>query len=129
MTSQPTPPLAPVDVAEQAAEAIRALNHATRHPDVWTWPCDLAATLGELRALAERLPQTFAQVASWLDAASNARTLGHDQGEENTGVAVLISWAALNSAVHHASQLAENLATVHEETSHLTATAPAGVRA
>ncbi|MEZ5320487.1 MAG: hypothetical protein R2698_00060 [Microthrixaceae bacterium] len=62
----------PVDAAEHAAEALRTVNHLTttapapRTPG-WEDLGDLYRVLGELRVLAERLPQACGQLARHLE--------------------------------------------------------------
>lgn len=60
----------PAALAEQAAEAIRALNRSTFAPDPtppgYTEPAEVAATVASLRILADRLPQALRQASQWL---------------------------------------------------------------
>ena len=61
----------PAGAAEEAAEALRTLNHLTipaPSPGVPGWEDvgDIYRVLGELRALADRLPQTCDQLAAGL---------------------------------------------------------------
>lgn len=53
-------------VAQEAAEAIRTLNHLTRGGDL-RYPADVYTMLGALSVLVERLPQTLQQLASFLE--------------------------------------------------------------
>ena len=53
-------------IAQEAAEAIRTLNHLTMGADL-RYPADVYRMLGPLFVLAERLPQTFQQFASFLE--------------------------------------------------------------
>jgi hypothetical protein len=57
----------PARHAADAAEAIRALNHATL-PGKTTlaWPADAYETLGQLALAAARLPQALAQIHTFL---------------------------------------------------------------
>ena len=63
-------------LADDASEAIRALNHAT-HPADWCpgllHPADAYAVLGALHELVYRLPQLFAHISAFLQ-----RLLQHD---------------------------------------------------
>ncbi|HZC51169.1 MAG TPA: hypothetical protein VE441_01540 [Mycobacterium sp.] len=63
-------------LADDASEAVRALNHAT-HPADWCpgllAPADAHHVLGALHELAYRLPQLFAQISAFLQ-----RLLQHD---------------------------------------------------
>lgn len=59
----------PVESANVAAEAIRALGHATfPRAGGLVFPCDAYDVLTSLAVLAARLPQAFDQVAAFLDA-------------------------------------------------------------
>lgn len=68
MTDEPTTTAG--DLADQAAEAIRALNEGT-HPaegaPAIEVPNDLAALFGGLALMAGRLPQLLAQSGGWLE--------------------------------------------------------------
>lgn len=65
-------PLTPGDtqtLADQASEAIRALNHATLPADGYLGlrhPSDAYYLLGALHQLASRLPQLFEQISAFL---------------------------------------------------------------
>ena len=54
-------------VAHDAAEAIRTLNHLTMGTDGLEYPSDVYSTLGALSTMAARLPQTFQQLAGFLE--------------------------------------------------------------
>jgi malonyl CoA-acyl carrier protein transacylase len=71
-----------VALARAAAEAIRGLNHATRHEDGPGQPSAAYDALGALTLAASRLGQALAQIAGWLDRALAAGLLGHDLGED-----------------------------------------------
>jgi len=68
--------------AEAAAEAIRALNHATMWagPEGYQEPADVDAVIGSLAMLAACLPQALAQADRWLCEALDAHRVRHDQG-------------------------------------------------
>ena len=53
-------------VAQDAAEAIRTLNHLTMGSGLRS-PADVYTVLGALSTLAERLPHTFQQLSSFLE--------------------------------------------------------------
>jgi hypothetical protein len=53
-------------VAQDAAEAIQTLNDLTMGSDL-RYPADVYTVLGALSMLAARLPQTFQQLASFLE--------------------------------------------------------------
>src|ERR1019366_525922 len=58
---QPEPP----DLADQADQAIRALNHLT--PEGLEYPGDLYEVIASLKLMAQRLPQLFGQLTAWLE--------------------------------------------------------------
>ena len=71
-----------VALARTAAEAVRGLNHATRHEDGLGQPSDAYDVLGALSLAASRLGQALAQVTRYLDRALAGGRLGHDLGED-----------------------------------------------
>jgi hypothetical protein len=73
---------ATVTLARTAAEALRGLNHATRHPAGLGQPAAAYDILGALSLAASRLPQLLTQITGYLDQALAAGRLGHDLGED-----------------------------------------------
>jgi hypothetical protein len=73
---------ATVALARTAAEAIRGLNHATRHQAGLGQPAAAYDILGALSLSASRLPQLISQITGYLDRALAAGCLGHDLGED-----------------------------------------------
>jgi hypothetical protein len=71
-----------VTLARTAAEAIRGLNHATRHQAGLGQPAVACDILGALSLAASRLPQLLTQITGYLDRALAAGRLGHDHGED-----------------------------------------------
>jgi hypothetical protein len=69
-------------LARSAAEAIRGLNHATRHQAGLGQPAVAYDILGALSLTASRLPQLLGQITGWLDQALAAGRLGHDLGQD-----------------------------------------------
>ena len=57
-----------LELAEQAAEALRELNHRTRDARAFTGPAELYRLVGEFALLAGRLPQLLDQLDRWLRA-------------------------------------------------------------
>lgn len=58
----------PAQLADDAAEAIRALNHATLSPrDGWEYPADAYSVVGNLGTLVMRLPQLLEQVTQHVE--------------------------------------------------------------
>jgi hypothetical protein len=71
-----------IALACTAAEAIRGLNHATRHENGLGQPSAAYDVLGSLTLAASRLGQALAQVTRYLDQALAHGRLGHDLGED-----------------------------------------------
>ena len=124
-------PVRPRDHAEAAAEAIRALNHATlRHGDPagYQWPSDVDAVIGELQLIAERLPQALQQAREWLADQLVAGRVGHDTPGRKAAFAAATVVGYLNEAEFCAQALAGVLKKARNESSHLTGVSdqPAG---
>ncbi|MEU3148430.1 hypothetical protein [Streptomyces sp. NPDC006999] len=63
-----TEPKTPAQLADDAAEAIRALNHATLSPrDGWEYPADAYSVVGNLGTLVMRLPQVLEQLTDFVE--------------------------------------------------------------
>jgi len=71
-----------VALARAAAEAIRGLNHATRHDAGLDQPSVAYDVIGALSLAASRTGQALAQITRYLDTALAAGRLGHDLGED-----------------------------------------------
>ena len=71
-----------IALARTAAEAIRGLNHATRHEDGIGQPSAAYDILGALSLAAARLGQALAQITRYLDRALADGRLGHDLGDD-----------------------------------------------
>ena len=71
-----------VTLARTAAEAIRGLNHATRHEGGLGQPSVAYDVLGALSLAASRTGQALAQITRYLDQALAGGTLGHDLGDD-----------------------------------------------
>jgi len=69
-----------IALARTAAEAIRGLNHATRHEGGLGQPSVACDVLGALSLAASRTGQALAQITRYLDQALAGGTLGHDLG-------------------------------------------------
>ena len=116
-------PVRPRDHAEAAAEAIRALNHATiRSGDRagYEWPSDVDAVIGNLQLLAEFLPQALRQAQDWLADQHVAGLVGHDTPGRKVGFAVGMVVGHLDDATTCAQALGSTLSKAHSESSHLT---------
>jgi hypothetical protein len=107
----------PAAHADDAAEAIRALNHTTLYGG-YAWPAEVYAVIGELHRMAQSLPQALAQAIAWLDTATAAGRIGHDHGTDPRP-AVRTAIADLVQASIHAQHLAAALEQAHASTSHL----------
>jgi hypothetical protein len=99
-------------IADDASEAIRALNHATHPADLCPglqYPADAYHVLGSLHELAYRLPQLFAQISTFLQ-----RQLQHDLVAVDGGEHMGDSLGAIGTASHQleapAAQAAHRLA-------------------
>jgi hypothetical protein len=96
----------PWERADEAAEAVRALNHATMG---WAsqlrYPSDLADVVANLQASAAHTPQLCAQLATWLHGRHDCGKVGADNGLD-PGEYV----AAVIEALQRAGQDAELLA-------------------
>jgi hypothetical protein len=71
-----------IALAHAAAEAIRDLNHATRHHDSLAQPGDAYELIGALFLTASRLPQLISQIGAYLNHALAGGRLGHDLGAD-----------------------------------------------
>ena len=89
-------------LAHAAAEAIRDLNHVTRHQDSLTQPGDAYELIGALFLTASRLPQLITEISSWLDHALAGGRLGHDHGGDPApdvnGAGIFLDDARLSAA-------------------------------
>lgn len=108
-------------LAEQAAEAVRALNHRTIDSAL---PIDQAyAVLGELTALAHRLDQLTSQLGRGLHhrLTGPGYRLDHDGHTRWADPATAIAAAAdaLDQAATVASQLGALIGTAHQVAAHL----------
>jgi hypothetical protein len=101
----------PAQHADNAAEAVRALNHATLSPsDDWQYPSDAYSTVGNLAHTAMMLPQALEQIERLivdLNEAGHLRSdknqLEHDlnetvRGLEEAQIAANKLYGALNRA-------------------------------
>jgi hypothetical protein len=91
-----------VTLARTAAEAIRGLNHATRHENGLDQPSVAYDVIGALSLAASRTGQALAQITRYLDRALASGLLGHDAGEDPAlsvgGAAVFLDDARLSAA-------------------------------
>jgi hypothetical protein len=91
-----------ITLARTAAEAIRGLNHATRHDNGLGQPSVAYDVLGALSLAASRTGQALAQITSYLDRALADGQLGHDLGEDPApaveGTVIFLGGARLSAA-------------------------------
>jgi len=93
LTSQDT-----LALARAAAEAIRGLNHATRHQAGLGQPSAAYDVLGALSLAASRIGQALAQITRYLDRALAAGRLGHDPARAVDATTVFLCDAAASAA-------------------------------
>jgi hypothetical protein len=113
----------PIYHAENAAEAVRALNHATAWGEGYIWPADVSAVIARLQILAARLPQALNQAGRWLQTTSDEGSVGHDAGGD-AAATVARAVADLAAASQAAETLAARLDAAHQSTAHLTGADP-----
>ena len=108
-------------LGEQAAEAIRNLNHLTRGAGVFADPAQASQLVAALAAMTGRLPQLLEQISTWLHrelASGRLRVDTTTPTDDPTDLLTLIT-ACLAQAGHCAHRLNEALDTAHQHTSHL----------
>jgi hypothetical protein len=106
-------------LGEQAADAMRELNHHTRHGDAFADPAELCWLLADLNATAHRMPQLLAQLSRWLNQQHANATLRADNSD-CPGELIDAATAALADAARHARRLAADVDTAHQHATHLT---------
>lgn len=95
-------------LAGEAAEAVRALNHATQPgADELVFPADAYDVTGQLVLLASRLPQALAQLLAFLQTEVRAGRVVIVAGEHagDTAAALAAVTASLDAAVASARRL------------------------
>lgn len=116
-------PLA-VQHAERAAEAVRALNHATLNVGQVQWPSDVDAVVAYLEMAARRMPQALRQLSHWLRVKQAAGLVGHDHGDARAAEAVTAALEELAEAARDADNLRISLGNARSFTNHLTGKSP-----
>jgi hypothetical protein len=116
-----------VDLAEQAAQAVRELNHATLADHALTGPAQLDRLVAELAVMAGRIPQLLGQLDRWLTGELRA---GRIRSDNDADPAHIVGNAAdwLAGARHAAHDLATTLDGAHQHLAHLGATQPRQTR-
>jgi hypothetical protein len=112
-------PKTPAQLADDAAEAIRALNRLTRTAGPgWEYPADAYDVVGNLLPAIQRLPQLFDQVARHIQRLADENHLRSTRGLTVT-TAVSAALDALGRAGQDAAQMAAALDTAHSALSPL----------
>ncbi len=105
-------------LGEQAADALRELNHHTRDGGAFTDPAELCWLLADLNTTAQRLPQLLAQLSRWLNQ-QHANTSFRADNNDCPSALVAAATTALTDAANHARRLALDLDTAHQHAAHL----------
>ena len=109
--------MTPAELAGQAAEAVRALNHATLPgAGQLEYPADAYEVTGQLAVLAARLPQALAQLLTFMQEQANAGAITVVAGPHAGNPAAMLAAvtgdldAAVGSArrLHQALDAAQN---------------------
>ena len=108
----------PGQLATEAAEAIRALNHRTIDAKAYDAPPSVGEAAYGLRTLTERLPQSLQQMESELLRFDAEDSIRMDDGTD-PAYAVAECAAALAAARQHLDHLLGELAIVSARTSHM----------
>lgn len=109
----------PAALADVAAEAIRALNHATvPGTGRLVHPSDVYDVIGSLERLAAMLPQAFGQLSMWLGHEALAGRVVADFGSYTgrTDEALAIAGLSLGGASGHALHVVDELKRAHGAT-------------
>jgi hypothetical protein len=122
-TDGPREPGYVLELAEAAAEIIRALNHITRDHAALRYPAEGDTLIRYLESAAERLPQLLDQVASWYEreaAAGRLRVVAGDW-EGIPGMAVVALRMRADAGRMAAEQLGADLKSAAGVTTNLAA--------
>jgi len=101
-----------VEHAEEAAEAIRAINHVTFHANSLPYPSDAWQLINTLATTAHRLAQALQQTGRLVRGKQERGEIGIDHGTSYAGhpaMAVTDCLAGLDDAAHATALLAEAL--------------------
>jgi hypothetical protein len=102
----------PAQLADDAAEAVRALNHATLSPrDGWEYPADAYSVVGNLGMLVMRLPQVLEQLTEFVERLHQEGHVKADGGDTLERVSNL--GAAKSDAEDAATKLQSALDEMH----------------
>lgn len=109
------------DLADEAAEAIRSLNHLTLGGTGLEDPGDLYSVVANLASMAGRLPQLLTQLGQWLEHEHTAGRVGHDSGGDVDATVADVQ-DKLRAAYLAAEHLRVGLGQAHNDLAHLKAT-------
>ncbi|MEU6405543.1 hypothetical protein [Streptomyces sp. NPDC046985] len=112
-------PATPLKLGDQAAEAVRAINHTTRAPgEDWQYPSHAYSLIGTLAHLSRMLPQAITQALGPVTDAHTAGRLTVDGGKDpDQSAASAVQTARV--AIGRAQRLAAALDQVHSALSPL----------
>ncbi len=100
-----------IKLAEMIAEAVRVLNHQTRHHEALRYPSEADRLIRELSSAAGRLPQLLGQVGAWLkrEDADGRIEVPYGEYQGNPLLAVAMARLRLDAASAAATALQEAL--------------------
>jgi hypothetical protein len=102
----------PADLSNEAAEAVRQLNHRTRaESDDWQYPGDTYSTVANLTYLAGGLPQALSQIRALMQRLESSGNLRSDK--DTIGSDLHETYAGLDDAKAAAEQLYTALNRAH----------------
>lgn len=106
--------------ADEAAEAVRSLNHATlRTAGGYVWPADVDAVVAHLTATVAGTEQAIRQGYGWLTRAAQAGAVGHDEGADVAGELDKLRTATV-AAIEQVQVLTARMDEMRRVTGHLT---------
>ena len=113
------------EAAQEAADAIRALNYATLpHEGApgLEFPSDVYDVIGSLKNALQRMPQALQQCSLWLGEQHAAGKVGHDSahsgGDAGADVRMTRHW--MDAAGDVLAEVAKMLNDAHSASAHLT---------
>lgn len=111
-----TEPRTPAQLADDAAEAVRALSHATLTQSAagWEYPGDAYSTVGNLTILADRLSQALGQLESFVGAHEDGGRLRSDHGPDDLAQRLLDFHGAMSEAIGLTRVLGQSLDRAHQ---------------
>ena len=112
-----------LELADEAARAVRELIHRTRHADAFTGPSELYRLVGDLTLLVGGLPQLLGQLEGWLHAEHDAGRVRSDT-HNDPGPAVSDAADDLAEAGDAARNVARALNGAHQHLAHLGSLTP-----